>query len=76
MSTKSLREVRGHFSGVGDRVQREHERVTVTRNGHAPAAIISVADLSQLEETLDALSDAQVLADIRERQTRLTAART
>ncbi len=66
MSTKSLREVRGHFSGVGDRVQREHERVTVTRNGHAAAVIISVADLSQLEETLAALSDLQALADIRE----------
>ena len=28
-----LRDVRNHFSDVIDRVEHEHERVTVTRNG-------------------------------------------
>jgi prevent-host-death family protein len=51
---------------LADRVEREHERVTVTRNGHAAAVILSPEDLAQLEETLDVLSDPDALADIRE----------
>lgn len=66
MSTQSLREVRDSFSEVVDRVEREHERVTVTRNGRAAAVILSPEDLAQLEETLDVLSDPGALADIRE----------
>ncbi|MGC1206900.1 MAG: type II toxin-antitoxin system Phd/YefM family antitoxin [Ornithinimicrobium sp.] len=66
MSIESLREVRDHFSDVVDRVQREHDRVTVTRNGKAAAVILSPEDLSQLEETLEVLSDPKALADIRE----------
>ena len=65
MSIESLREVRDHFSDIIDRVQREHERVTVTRNGKAAAVILSPEDLALLEETLDVLSDPEALADIR-----------
>jgi prevent-host-death family protein len=66
MSVEPLREVRDHFSDVVDRVEREHERVTVTRNGRAAAVIISPEDLAELEETLAVLSDSAALADIRE----------
>lgn len=66
MSTEPLRDVRNHFSDVVDRVEREHERVTVTRNGRPAAVILSVDDLSELEETLSVLSDPEALADIRE----------
>lgn len=66
MSTESLRKVRDHFSEVIDRVEREHERVTVTRNGRPAAVILSPDDLAQLEETLDILGDPEALADIRE----------
>ena len=66
MSIRPLREVRDHFSDVVDRVEREHERVTVTRNGHSAAVILSPEDLAQLEETLDVLSDPDALADIPE----------
>lgn len=65
MRIESLREVRDHFSDIIDRVQREHERVTVTRNGKAAAVILSPEDLALLEETLDVLSDPEALADIR-----------
>ena len=65
MSIEPLREVRDHFSDV-DRVEREHERVTVTRNGRAAAVIISPEDLAELEEALAVLSDPTALADIRE----------
>lgn len=66
MTVEPLREVRNHFSDVIDRVEREHERVTVTRNGRAAAVIISLEDLAELEETLSVLSDPEALADIRE----------
>lgn len=66
MTAEPLREVRDHFSDVVDRVERHHERVTVTRNGRPVAVLISPADLAELEETLDVLSDPAALADIRE----------
>ncbi len=66
MTVEPLRGMRNHFSDVIDRVEREHERVTVTRNGRAVAVIISPEDLDELEETLAVLTDPQALADIRE----------
>jgi len=58
--------VRDHLSEVVDRVEHQHERVIVTRNGHAAAVLISPEDLDQMEETIDVLSDPGALADIRE----------
>ena len=66
MSTQSLRDVRDHLSEVIDRVEHHHERVVVTRNGKPAAVIMSPEDLEQLQETIDVLSDAGALADIRE----------
>ncbi|MCK9249086.1 MAG: type II toxin-antitoxin system Phd/YefM family antitoxin [Solirubrobacteraceae bacterium] len=66
MSTEPLRGVRDHLSEVVDRVERHHERVTITRNGRDAAVIISPEDLAQLEETVSVLNDPDALADIRE----------
>lgn len=66
MSTESLRSVRDHLSEVIDRVEHQHERVIVTRNGRVAAVLISPEDLAQLEETVDVLSDPAALEDIRE----------
>jgi antitoxin YefM len=66
MTTESLRTVRDHLSELVDRVERHHERVVMTRNGRPAAVLISPDDLAQLEETIDVLSDAEALADIRE----------
>ena len=66
MSTQSLRDVRDHLSEVIDRVEHQHERVVVTRNGRPAAVIVSPEDLAQLQETIDVLSDPHALADIRE----------
>ncbi len=65
-SVEPLRDVRNHLSNVIDRVEHEHERVTVTHDGRPVAVIISLEDLEDLEETLAVLSDPQSLADIRE----------
>ncbi len=66
MSTESLRTVRDHLSELVDRVEGDHERIIVTRNGRVAAVLISPQDLAQLEETIDVLSSPDALADIRE----------
>jgi prevent-host-death family protein len=65
-TAEPLRSVRDHLSEVVDRVQRHHERVIITRNGHDAAVVISPEDLAQLEETIAVLGDPEALADIRE----------
>lgn len=66
MSIEPLRAVRDHLSEVVDRVEHQHERVVITRNGHAAAVLISPEDLAQLEETVSVLADPEALAEIRE----------
>jgi antitoxin YefM len=66
MSTESLRAVHDHLSEIVDRVERQHERIVITKNGRESAVIVSPDDLAELEETLSLLSDAAALADIRE----------
>lgn len=66
MSTEPLRSVRDHLSEVIDRVEAQHERVVVTRNGRAAAVLISPEDLAQLEETIAVLGDPGALKDIRD----------
>jgi antitoxin YefM len=66
MSVEPLRTVRDHLSEFVDRVEHQHERIVLTRNGHAAAVLISPEDLAQMEETIDVLGDPQALADIRE----------
>ena len=46
-------------------VEREHEQVTVTRNGVA-AAVVSVEECEGLQETIAVLTDAGAIADLRE----------
>ncbi|WP_322753779.1 MULTISPECIES: type II toxin-antitoxin system Phd/YefM family antitoxin [unclassified Frankia] len=66
ITIESLRTVRDHLSEFVDRVEGQHERIVLTRNGHAAAVLISPEDLAQMEETIDVLRDPQALADIRE----------
>lgn len=65
-TAEPLRSVRDHLSEVVDRVERHHERVIITRNGHDAAVVISPDDLAELEETIAVLSDADALRDIRD----------
>ncbi|CAN5782731.1 hypothetical protein BH20ACT4_BH20ACT4_06580 [soil metagenome] len=66
MTTEALRTVKDRFSEYVDRVEREHERVIVTRNGRPAIVLISTDDLERLEETIDVLSDAETVAGIRD----------
>lgn len=66
MSTEALRTVKDRLSEFVDRVQREHDRVVITRNGTPAAVLISPDDLDSLEETLDLLADRKAIKELRD----------
>jgi len=66
MDTLPLATVKAKFSEIVDRVEGQHDRVTVTRNGRPAAVLISADDLDSLEETLALLSDAEAMTQIRD----------
>lgn len=66
-----LAAVKDRFSELVDRVNREHDRVVVTRNGVPAAVLVSVDELESLEETLEIMSDPEALAAIREAEREL-----
>ena len=55
--TLSLAQAKAHLSELVGRVDREHERVTVTVHGRPSAILMSPDDLEALEETIAILSD-------------------
>lgn len=65
METIPLASVKAKLSEVVDRVEREQDRVTITRNGRPVAMIVSLDDIEGLEETLDILSDKRLMRKIR-----------
>jgi prevent-host-death family protein len=64
--TLSLSSVKAHLSELVDRVEDQHERVVITRNGKPAAILISRDDLESLEETLSILSDPALMTQIHE----------
>lgn len=65
MEAVPLTEAKTHLSELVERVDREHDRVTVTKNGRVAAVLISQAELAGLEETLDILSDPELMTSLR-----------
>lgn len=63
-TTLSLSEIKARLSEVVDQVEREHDRVVLTRNGVPAAVLVSPEDLQALEDTLELLSDRSALAEI------------
>lgn len=62
--TLPFSEAKAHLSDLADRVEREHERVLVTRNGRPSFVLISPDDLESLEETLDIARDVELIASL------------
>jgi len=73
--TQSLAEVKAHLSAYVDRVESQHERVVITRNGRPAAMLISPDDLEALEDTIDLLSDPNAMAQIAEAEADVKAGR-
>lgn len=64
--TLSLAAVKDRFSEIVDRVNKQHDRVIVTRNGVPAVVVVSVEELESLDETLEILSDRDTVAALRE----------
>jgi antitoxin YefM len=74
--TLPLAEVKAKFSEMVDRVEQQHDRITVTRNGRPAAVLVSPEDLASLEDTLELLSNPTALAEIKQAQEEATAGKT
>lgn len=62
--TLPLAEVKAKLSEMVDRVEQQHDRITITRNGRPAAVLMSPDDLASLEDTLDLLSNPTAVAEI------------
>ena len=73
--TLPLAQIKAHLSQIVDRVEHEHERVVLTRNGRPAAVLISPDDLEAIEETLSILSDPKAMRAIRKAEADLDSGR-
>ncbi len=62
--TLPFSEAKAHLSELAQRVEREHERILVTRNGRPSFVLVSPDDLESLEETLDILRDRDLVESL------------
>lgn len=62
--TLSLAEVKAHLSELVGRVNRQHDRVTVTVHGRPSAVLLSPDDLEALEETIAILSNDEAVRQL------------
>ena len=62
--TLPFSEAKAHLSELAERVEHEHERILVTRNGRPSFVLVSPDDLESLEETLDILRDPDLVSSL------------
>jgi antitoxin YefM len=70
--TLPFSEVKAHLSEVADRVEREHDRILVTRNGRPSFVLLSPDDLAALEESIDILQDDELMDSLRTSRRQVT----
>lgn len=63
--TLPFSEVKAHLSELADRVEGQHDRILVTRNGRPSIVLMSPDDLESLEESLDILRDDELMKSLR-----------
>jgi antitoxin YefM len=66
MTTLPFTDARNRLSELLDEVERTHERVVITRHGHAAAILISPDDLASLEETVSVLNSTEAMRQLLE----------
>jgi antitoxin YefM len=64
--TLPFSEVKAHLSALAERVEREHDRIVVTRHGRPAFVLINPDDLESLEETVDILRDDELMTSLRQ----------
>ena len=63
--TLPFSEVKAHPSELADRVERQHDRILVTRNGRPSFVLLSPDDLAALEESPDVLQHGELIESLR-----------
>lgn len=71
MTTIPLAQARAQLSRLVDEAVATHERIEVTRNGRRAAVLLSADDYDAIMETLDILSDPDLVAAIRDGEAEL-----
>jgi prevent-host-death family protein len=63
--TVPFSDAKAHLSDLADRVERQHDRILVTRNGRPSFVLVSPDELDSLEETLEILRDPELVESLR-----------
>jgi prevent-host-death family protein len=66
MTTLAVADARANFSKIVDLASTTHERFEVTRNGSRVAVLLGADDYDGLVETIEILSDPELMAGILE----------
>jgi len=66
METLPITEVKTRLTEVVVQVEKQRDRILITRNGKPAALLVSVGEWESINETLDVLSEPEALKDIRE----------
>lgn len=64
MTTLPFTDARNRLSELVDEVERTHERVVITRHGHAAAVLIAPDDLESMEETISVLNSSEAMRQL------------
>jgi prevent-host-death family protein len=63
--TLPISEVKTHLPALVTGVEEREEEVVVTRNGRPAAVLVNYAEYERLKETLDVLTDSDLMRQIR-----------
>ncbi|MBA2336375.1 MAG: type II toxin-antitoxin system Phd/YefM family antitoxin [Acidimicrobiia bacterium] len=63
--TLPFSQAKAHLSELADRVEHQHDRFLVTRNGRPSFVLLSPDDLESLEETVAIIGDDQLMESLR-----------
>ena len=66
MKTLPLSEVKTRLSSLVDDVRDRDEEVTITRNGHPVAVLVSADEFESWKETISIRADAALMEEIRQ----------
>ena len=65
MKVLPLSEVKNNLSKLVEQLRTTHEEITVTRNGHAAAIIMSPEEFEGWKETMEILADKELMQEVR-----------
>ncbi len=66
MTTTTVEDAQGRFLELARSTERTRERTVITDNGRPIVMLVAVDDFESMQETLEILSDRQLMAEIRE----------